>query len=1067
MPLVSRLGAASSRGFGQFTQQVSGKYIEDYFSTYLYTGDGASRNINNDIALSNTSSWSTYRLPTGTSNNLFKSVATDSSGNFYAAGTATTSSGTLYIIVAKYGSSGSLEWQRSILDTSSRLGLVAVDSSGNVYVVGETISPTIYCSIVKYNSSGVLQWQRKLSSSTSLFTRGVYVDSSSNLYIAAYDTTYSYAIKYNSSGALQWQRRFRVSTTPAYSYGISTDSSGNVYLAGENNSDFTLNKYDASGAIQWQRNSLFIDTAKAVAVDSSNNIYVLGEQGAYLALVKYNTSGVIQWSSRLTSGTSTGLAANSIATDSSGNIYIAGNMQLNSINSCIVAKYNSSGTIQWQRKLADVYAAGNGISVNSSGDLFVAIQSNYGPGSLLSTSYYGAVVKLSSDGSTTSGEAFVTMYDGNATSSAGSYTDSANTGTDGAGTLTDAAGIAVDSAASLTAASATQSAISNSGGLVWIKARSAATDHALYDTVRGATFDLVSNSTAAQTTQTTGLTGFSASGFSIGALAKINTSAATYASWTFRKAPKFFDVVTFTYAPTGAPGKSITHNLGSTPGMIIVKSTTLGTGGGASWYVSHRATPNPYVDDLYLNSTAAAASNNGSINGVTSTAFNFIGGGTVGVTQTYVAYIFAHNAGGFGADGSQNVISCGSYTGNGSATGPTITLGYEPQFVLVKSSSNSLNWHIVDIMRGMTVDQGCTFLYPNLTNADGVAPGVSIAPTPTGFQVNTASTSVNTSGATYIYMAIRRGPMRVPTDATKVFKPSALSGTFAADTNYVTTNFPVDFTIDQYRLSGSPQNYASTRLTNATLGTQLTSAEDAGYGYRFYSNTGVQRTSSYDTSNIVNWSFARAPGFFDVTCYTGTGSSRTVSHNLGVTPELMIVKSRNRTGAYVTGWFVFAAPLGATGGLTLNSQNQFVTTSTWWNNTSPTNSVFTVGTNDGVNASVNGNQYVAYLFASCPGVSKVGSYTGTGTTKQVDCGFTAGARFVLIKRTDSTGDWYVYDSARGIIAGNDPYLFLNSAAAEVTSTDYVDTYAAGFELSSTAPAGLNANGGTYIFLAIA
>jgi hypothetical protein len=120
-----------------------------------------------------------------------------------------------------------------------------------------------------------------------------------------------------------------------------------------------------------------------------------------------------------------------------------------------------------------------------------------------------------------------------------------------------------------------------------------------------------------------------------------------------------------------------------------------------------------------------------------------------------------------------------------------------------------------------------------------------------------------------------------------------------------------------------------------------------------------------------------------------------------------------------------------------------------------------------IGLSESGINYITYLFASCSGVSKVGSYTGTGTTLQVNCGFTGGARFVLIKRTDSTGDWYVWDSARGIVAGNDPYLLLNSTAAEVTNTDYVDTYSAGFEISSTAPAAINANGGTYIFLAIA
>jgi len=133
-------------------------------------------------------------------------------------------------------------------------------------------------------------------------------------------------------------------------------------------------------------------------------------------------------------------------------------------------------------------------------------------------------------------------------------------------------------------------------------------------------------------------------------------------------------------------------------------------------------------------------------------------------------------------------------------------------------------------------------------------------------------------------------------------------------------------------------------------------------------------------------------------------------------------------------------------------------------NTLPTSSQFYLTDSNRVNGS--SGTYVAYLFATLAGVSKVGSYTGTGTTKQIDCGFTGGARFVLIKRTDSTGDWYVWDSARGIVAGNDPYLLMNSTAAEVTNTDYIDTYSAGFEISSTAPAAINASGGSFIFFAV-
>ena len=170
---------------------------------------------------------------------------------------------------------------------------------------------------------------------------------------------------------------------------------------------------------------------------------------------------------------------------------------------------------------------------------------------------------------------------------------------------------------------------------------------------------------------------------------------------------------------------------------------------------------------------------------------------------------------------------------------------------------------------------------------------------------------------------------------------------------------------------------------------------------------------------------------------------------------MIIAKNR---GATVGQWYIHHTGMGASEEIYFNANaksagSAWTRTSTYWNNSS---ALYPLG-----------EAHVAYLFATCAGVSKVGSYTGTATTKQIDCGFTAGARFVLIKRTDSTGDWYVYDSARGIVSGNDPYLLLNSTAAEVTGTDYVDTYNAGFELSSTAPAGLNANGGTYIFLAIA
>jgi hypothetical protein len=148
----------------------------------------------------------------------------------------------------------------------------------------------------------------------------------------------------------------------------------------------------------------------------------------------------------------------------------------------------------------------------------------------------------------------------------------------------------------------------------------------------------------------------------------------------------------------------------------------------------------------------------------------------------------------------------------------------------------------------------------------------------------------------------------------------------------------------------------------------------------------------------------------------------------------------------------------------LNSSNDPFTFN-FWNSTAPTATQFTVATDNAVNGST--KTYIAYLFATLDGISKVGTYSGTGYAVNVDCGFTAGARFVLIKRTDSNADWYVWDSTRGIVSGNDPYWLLNSSAVQVTNTDYIDPLNAGFTVTSSAPAALNTSGGTYLFLAIA
>jgi hypothetical protein len=595
--------------------------------------------------------------------------------------------------------------------------------------------------------------------------------------------------------------------------------------------------------------------------------------------------------------------------------------------------------------------------------------------------------------------------------------------------------------------------LSTKGGLTWIKGRSGATGHRLTDTARGVTKSLESNSTAAEATEATGLTAFGTTGFTIGADADYNTSAATYVSWTFREQPKFFDIVTYTGNSTN---RTIAHNLGSVPGTIIVRRTDIA----ANWPVYHRSLG--ATKYIILNQANASGTYSGYWNDTEPTSSVFSVGGVSGEVNatggTYVAYLFAHDAGGFGLAGTDNVISCGSFTTDGSGNA-SVNLGYEPQFWLYKPTIAARYWTIYDVMRGWSQTQIAN-LNPNVADAEGGGAATLFYPTATGFDCVGGALDPNTQ---HIYIAIRRGPMKVPTLGTSVFSSSSDKPDATGDWGLTTL---IDLMLIKYQ-TGTQQWYWKDRLrgANSTGTVNLNSASTSSEST--YGNpVGFQRNVNflddyYGPNGYAGFGFKRAPSFFDEVCYTGTGSNTTFTHNLGAVPELIIVKRRDTTGA----WDSYSSALANTEYVVVNTTAAKATGATRWNSTTPTSSVFSVGTSTTTNASA--GTYVAYLFATCPGVSKVGSYTGTGAAQTINCGFTAGSRFVLIKRTDSTGDWYVWDSARGIIAGNDPYLLINSTAAEVTGTDYIDTAATGFEISSTAPAAINASGGTYIFLAIA
>lgn len=603
--------------------------------------------------------------------------------------------------------------------------------------------------------------------------------------------------------------------------------------------------------------------------------------------------------------------------------------------------------------------------------------------------------------------------------------------------------------------------LSGEGGLTWIKRRSAADPHQLYDTERGANKLLRSDRTSEQVTnQSDLLTSFNSDGFSLGADSGgfgTNPSSSEMVSWSFRKAPGFFDIVTYT--GTGST-QNISHSLGSTPGMIIIKNID----SAYHWTVWHRSLGTNQF--LRLNHHSGAGTSSAHIPSVSSTTFTCGGDAEVnGNNKEYVAYVFAHDDQSFGTNSDEAIIKCDSYTGTDSSV--DINVGFEVQWVLIKNISNAsdqygnADWTLYDMMRPFNLNSSRK-LHPNTSASD--TSGGRVFPTATGFGVdNESNIDFNASGDTYAYMAIRR-PHKPPTAGTDVFALDATSASGSTG-NAFDAPFPVDMEWHQ-DWGSSVDKYVGTRLIGGKyLRTNSSATELSGSSMTFDSMDGV--LTAFNTTDYSAQMFKRAPGFFDVVAYTGNGSARTIPHNLGATPSVVIVKGRD--SAYNWYWQHYA--LGANTLMQLNTDESQGTNGQVFNSTLPTSSVFSIGGLGAVNT--NGSKYIAYLFGDLNGISKAGTYSGTGNNINVDCGFSAGARFVIIKRVDGSpgqtgqGDWYMWDTAHGIVSGNDPYILLNSNAAEVTNTDYIDPLNAGFTVTSSAPAALNASGGTYLFLAIA
>jgi len=301
---------------------------------------------------------------------------------------------------------------------------------------------------------------------------------------------------------------------------------------------------------------------------------------------------------------------------------------------------------------------------------------------------------------------------------------------------------------------------------VWIKGRSGATDHALYDAVRGVQKQLESNQTGAETTETTGLTAFGSDGFTTGLLLQLNTITATYVAWNWKangsgstntagsitstvsaNTTSGFSIVT--YASNNTAGATIGHGLGVAPSMVICRERNTG----ASWAVYHSALGNTKY--ILLNTTGSAVTSAQEFNSTapTSTVVTLGGAGSNtndGTGVLGLAYCFTEIAG---------YSKFGSYTGNGVADGPFVFTGMRPAYIMIKNTSLASAWIVYDNKRN-TANVETNYLLPNASDAEATLSSLVLDFTSNGFKIRGDQATINTSNNNYIYMAFAEVPLK-------------------------------------------------------------------------------------------------------------------------------------------------------------------------------------------------------------------------------------------------------------------------------------------------------------------
>ena len=628
--------------------------------------------------------------------------------------------------------------------------------------------------------------------------------------------------------------------------------------------------------------------------------------------------------------------------------------------------------------------------------------------------------------------------------------------------------------------------------LVWIKRRNASASHALFDSTRGREYILYPDDTSASAgpiAANRDIKSFDNNGFtlSIDSYGNVNTIGNTYVAWCWKanggttssntdgtitstvqaNQDAGFSIVTYTGSGSTA---TIGHGLSAAPEMIIAKSTS----DAYEWKIWHKDLSSGY--QLLFN-TAGQASDSSVWTTTTPTSTVFSIGTNVGVnggSKNYIAYCFLSVA---------SYSSIGSYTGNGANN--VISTGIEPAWLMIKRTNGSGTWMMYDNKR-TTSNPRDTILQANLANAELTGSSLGVNFLTNGFEVLGNNGDFNGSGDTYLYLAFAADPSTAPVLADS-FNAVTYEGNGFSSYPIPITGFGFSPSMIWFK-ERTPQGfdhglYDVVRGTERLIYPDLTQAETdtVDRGVQSFDSDGVtlgdNNKANALNSDYVAWAWkansaptintdgtiqsivsANQASGFSIVKYTGTGSAATVGHGLSFTPELVILKNLSVS----SNWWTWTKDLG--GGdkyLALDSTSGVQSATTIWNGTVPTSTVFSVGVDSGANGS--GNNIIAYCFASISGFSKIGNYTGDGTTtKTITTGFQPD--FVMIKVTSQADNWVILDSVRGGSKNLKP----NSSAVEATeSGTNVEFISTGFKLIGSGP-GLgqtNGSGKSYIYAA--